>query len=334
MDHVLIIAEAGVNHNGDMTMAKKLINIASEAGADIVKFQTFNTDNLVTQSAQMAEYQIENTKNSESQYQMIKKLELKKEDFLELHRYCKTKNIIFLSTGFDLESLEFLKPLNNGLWKVPSGEITNKPYLEFLGRLNQKIILSTGMADLQEIKDAIKILTASGTSLKNITVLHCNTEYPTPYKDVHLNAMLTIKKELNVEVGYSDHTAGIEISIAAVALGARVIEKHFTVDKTLHGPDHAASLDPDELKKMISSIRHVEIALGRFEKMPSDSEIKNKAIARKSIIAKTLIKKGESFKSVNLTIKRPGTGISPMKIDEVIGQLAKRDFAEDEFIEL
>lgn len=331
---VLIIAEAGVNHNGDIRLAKKLVDIAVEAGADIVKFQTFIVENLVTQNAKMADYQIENTKNQETQFQMLKKLELTKENFVELYKYCEQKKIRFLSTGFDIESLNFLKPLNHGLWKIPSGEITNKPYLQFVGSLKEKVILSTGMADMQEIKDAIGVLLEAGTTLENITVLHCNTEYPTPFKDVHLNAMNTIKKELKTNIGYSDHTAGIEISVAAVALGATVIEKHFTVDKTLPGPDHAASLSSHELKSLVSSIRHVEEALGRSEKFPSDSEAKNKVIARKSLIAKNLIKQGEVFTSENLTIKRPGSGISPMRIDEVIGKKAKRDFSADELIEI
>lgn len=334
MKKTLIIAEAGVNHNGDMKLAKQLIDIAIAARADIVKFQTFDVNELVTQNAKMADYQIENTKNSESQYQMLKKLELKKEDFIDLYDYCKQKGIRFLSTGFDIQSLEFLKPLNHGLWKIPSGEITNKPYLEYIGKFKEKVILSTGMSDLQEIKDAILVLTKAGTLLENISVLHCNTEYPTPFQDVHLNAMVTLKKELNTNIGYSDHTAGIEVSIAAVALGATVIEKHFTLDKTLPGPDHAASLNAEELKNMVTSIRHIEKALGRSEKFPSDSEIKNKSIVRKSIIAKKEIKKGELFSNANLAVKRPGIGISPMKIDEVIGKAASRNFGIDEVIEL
>lgn len=331
---VLFIAEAGVNHNGDINLAKKLIDIAAETGVDIVKFQTFKAENLVTTTAQMADYQIQNTKKVESQFEMLKRLELKDEDFVELQRYSKEKGLRFLSTGFDLESLSFLKTLNMGLWKIPSGEITNLPYLEFIGKCNEPVVVSTGMANFQEVEDAINVLIKSGTNKNKISVLHCNTDYPTKFEDVHLNAMITIRDKLNVEIGYSDHTAGAEVSIAAVALGATIIEKHFTLDKGLPGPDHEASLNPDELKSLVTQIRNIEKSLGRFEKLPSDSETKNIYVARKSIVAKSDINTGEIFSDKNITTKRPGSGISPMKWYEVIGQNAKKSFKKDEIIEL
>lgn len=333
-NRVLIIAEAGVNHNGDMSLAKKLVDLAAHAGADIVKFQTFKAENLVTVDAKMAEYQVQNTKKTESQFDMLKKLELKEEDFIELQDYCKQKGIRFLSTGFDLESLRFLKTLNMGLSKVPSGEITNLPYLEFLGSSNEPLILSTGMCYLQEVEDAIRVLMESGLEKDKITVLHCNTDYPTPYRDVNLSAMVTMKNKLGVKIGYSDHTDGIEVSLAAVALGATVIEKHFTLDKKLPGPDHQASLDPVEFKALVKSIRNIEAALGNDEKIPSEGERKNRFVARKSLVANQLIKKGETYTRENLTVKRPGSGISPMKYKEVLGTSAIRDFKKDELIEI
>ncbi|WP_299798802.1 N-acetylneuraminate synthase [uncultured Maribacter sp.] len=332
-ERVLIIAEAGVNHNGDLELAKKLIDAAADAGVDYVKFQTFNSKKLVSKSAEKADYQKENTNDAiESQLKMLQRLELSKENHLVLIEYCKTKNIRFLSTAFDLDSIDFLHQLNIDLWKVPSGEITNLPYLRKLGSLGKPVIISTGMAEMQEIDDAIKVIISAGTDSDNITVLHCNTEYPTPMHDVNLTAMNTIKNVFNVPVGYSDHTLGIEIPIAAVALGAKVIEKHFTLDKTMEGPDHKASLEPFELKAMVHAIRNIELAMGNGIKVPSPSETKNKPIARKSIVANTDIFKGEVFNESNLTIKRPGTGISPMKWDEVIGSKATKDYKTDDLI--
>ena len=332
MNKVFIIAEAGVNHNGDINLAKKLIDVAKEAGADAVKFQTFKAENLVSKSAKKADYQVENTGNNESQYEMIKKLELSFDDFIELKKYCDEKGIMFLSTPFDDESIEFLNNLGIEIFKIPSGEITNLPYLRKIGKLEKKVILSTGMADLGEIEDALDVLINSGTKKENITVLHANTEYPTPFEDVNLKAMQTISCAFDVDVGYSDHTMGIEVPIAAVAMGAKVIEKHFTLDRNLEGPDHRASLEPDELKAMVSTIRNIEKALGNGIKKPSKSEKKNIEVARKSIVAKRDIKKGEKFSEENLTVKRPGNGISPMRWDEIIGKVANRDYKEDELI--
>lgn len=335
MKKTLIIAEAGVNHNGDIAKAKALIDKGAEAGVDYVKFQTFKAEKLVTKQAQRAAYQDKNTQNNDSQYEMLKKLELSQALHQELMDYCNQKGVKFLSTGFDNESLAFLSQLGITIAKVPSGEITNLPYLRQVASLFPKVILSTGMATIGEIKDAVKVLTDEGISKEKITILHCNTEYPTPMEDVNLKAMLHIQRELGVSVGYSDHTLGIEVPIAAVALGATVIEKHFTLDKTLPGPDHKASLEPDELKAMVSAIRNIEKAIGGSGlKEVSPSEEKNKPIARKSIVASTDIKKGDIFTPENLTVKRPGTGISPMQWDEVIGKEAKRDFEEDDLIEL
>lgn len=329
----LIIAEAGVNHNGDIGLAKKLIDAAEEAGVDYVKFQTFNSKKLVSKSAQKADYQIENTKNStDSQLQMLQKLELSQEMHFELLDYSAKKNINFLSTGFDLDSLDFLNEMGMDRFKVPSGEITNLPYLRKIASFRKPVIISTGMADMNEVGDALNVMMKGGVNKKDITVLHCNTEYPTPMHDVNLKAMNTIGKKFSVAVGYSDHTLGIEIPVAAVAMGAVIIEKHFTLDKTMKGPDHRASLEPLELKSMVTAIRNIEQALGHGRKEPSESEKKNKPIARKSIIASTAIKKGEVFTERNLTIKRPGTGINPMKWDEVIGSVAGKDFFEDELI--
>ncbi len=335
MKRTLIIAEAGVNHNGDIAKAKALIDKGAEAGVDYVKFQTFKAGNLVTKQAKRAAYQDKNTQDNDSQYEMLKKLELSQKDHQELIDYCTQKGVKFLSTGFDFESLEFLAGLGITIAKIPSGEITNLPYLRKVATLFPEVILSTGMANITEIKDAVKVLTDNGVSKDKITVLHCNTEYPTPMEDVNLKAMLHIQRELGVPVGYSDHTLGIEVPIAAVALGATVIEKHFTLEKTLPGPDHKASLEPDELKAMVSAIRNIEKAIGGSGlKEVSKSEEKNKSIARKSIVAATNIKKGEIFTPKNLTVKRPGTGISPMQWDEVIGKEAKQSFQEDDLIEL
>lgn len=329
MKPVLIIAEAGVNHNGDIELAKKLVDVAAEAGADIVKFQTFKTENLVSKDAKMARYQVSNTQKEDSQFNMLKKLELSSSDHDILIAHCKEKNIRFLSTAFDLESLDQLSDLGIQLFKVPSGEITNYPFLKKIGLKNREVILSTGMSSMLEIKEAIDLLVASGTKLNNITVLHCNTEYPTPMEDVNLQAMNTIKKEFNVNVGYSDHTSGVEVAIAAVALGAQVIEKHFTLDKNMNGPDHKASLDPEELRQMVRSIRNIEKAMGSDLKEPSASELKNKSVARKSIHLASDLEKGHILTENDLIMKRPGDGISPMKINEVLGKKIKHSLSTD-----
>jgi N,N'-diacetyllegionaminate synthase len=329
-----IIAEAGVNHNGSIQIAKKMIEVAKECGAYAIKFQTFKAEKVISRYAPKAEYQKQTTGETDSQLEMVKKLELSFDDFIVLKEYCDKLNIMFLSTPFDFESIDFLNHLGLEIFKIPSGEITNLPYLEKIGRLGKKVILSTGMADLGEIEDALDILTSCGTKKEDITILHCNTEYPTPYEDVNLLAMLTIKEAFKVKVGYSDHTLGIEVPIAAVAIGASVIEKHFTLDKNMEGPDHKASLEPHELKAMIDAIRNIEKALGNGIKKPSKSELKNKYIARKSIVAKREIKKGEIFTEDNITVKRPGNGISPMRWYEVLGKVASRDYKEDELIEI
>lgn len=329
---VFIIAEAGVNHNGSIELAKKLIDVASDAGADAVKFQTFKAENLVSQNAQKANYQKETTDKEESQFDMIKKLELDIDTHKELINYCNSKNIMFLSTPFDLDSIDLLNDLELPIFKIPSGEITNLPYLRKIGKLNKKIILSTGMADMGEIEDALDILINCGTPKESITVLHANTMYPTPMKDVNLQAMVTIGDTFDIKFGYSDHTLGIEVDIGAVALGASVIEKHFTLDKSMEGPDHKASLEPDELFAMVRGIRNIEKALGSSIKKPSPSEIPNIKIVRKSIVAKEKIKKGEILTQDNLAVKRPADGISPMRWDEVVGSLASRDYNEDDII--
>ncbi len=335
MNHTLIIAEAGVNHNGSIDLAKQLVDKAVEAGADYIKFQTFKAAKLVTKTARQADYQQKNIGNgNESQYQMLKKLELSPAEHEELLNHCHTKGIKFFSTAFDPESMELLHSLKLGLWKIPSGEVTNYPFLKRVASYNEKTILSTGMCDLSDVKAAVEALYKNGLSKENLILLHCNTEYPTPFEDVNLHAMDALQKEFGVEVGYSDHTRGIEVPIAAVALGATVIEKHFTLDRSMPGPDHKASLEPDELKAMVSAIRNIEKALGSTEKKVSDSERKNMAIARKSIVAACDIKQGEAFTDGNLTVKRPGTGISPMRWEEIIGMKAIRDFQEDELIEL
>ncbi|WP_010648144.1 N-acetylneuraminate synthase [Oceanobacillus massiliensis] len=332
MTNVFIIAEAGVNHNGSIELAKKLIDEASNAGADAVKFQSFKADNLVTKNAQKADYQKEATEKSENQFSMIRKLELDYEKHQELIDYCNSKGIMFLSSPFDLESIDLLSNLGLEIFKVPSGEINNVPYLRKIGSLKKDVIVSTGMATMGEIEFALSILKESGTG--KITVLHCNTEYPTPMRDVNLSAMNTVKDGLKVEVGYSDHTLGIEIPIAAVALGAKVIEKHFTLDKQMEGPDHRASLEPKELKAMVQAIRNIEKAIGNGVKTPSYSESKNIKIARKSIVASCDIKKGQLFSEGNIDIKRPGDGLSPVFWDQLIGKEAKRDYTKDELIEL
>lgn len=331
---IFIIAEAGVNHNGSVSLAKKMIDAASEAGADAVKFQTFRAERVISRFAPKAEYQKETTGEGESQLEMARKLELSAEEHKALLEHCGKKGIIFLSTPFDLESIDLLNSLGLETIKIPSGEITNLPYLRKIGSLKKKVIISTGMSNMKEIRAALDALIKSGTKKKDITVLHANTEYPTPMKDVNLRAMLAIKEELNVDVGYSDHTLGIEIPIAAAALGASVIEKHFTLDRNMTGPDHRASLEPDELKAMVMAVRNIERALGDGVKRASASEKKNMAIARKSIVAARDIKKGETLSAKNLTAKRPGTGVSPMRWHDIIGLKAKRDFEADEAIEI
>ena len=333
MRSTFIIAEAGVNHNGSLDTAMKMVDGAVSAGADAVKFQTFKAEKIITISAPKAGYQQKSTRSTESQLEMVKKLELDEFAHERLFRYCKDKRILFLSSPFDLESIDLLTRLGMQIFKIPSGEITNLPYLRKLGALRKKLIMSTGMADLGEIEDALVVLMNAGTALEDITVLHCNTEYPTPFEDVNLRSMVTIKAAFpRIQIGYSDHTPGIEVPIAAVALGARVIEKHFTLDRNMDGPDHRASLEPDELKSMVMAIRNIEKAMGNGIKTPSPSEQKNKPIARKSIVAEKNITKGEVFSEENLTVKRPGTGISPMRWDEVIGKKASADLNADELL--
>ncbi|CUP77118.1 sialic acid synthase [Bacteroides uniformis] len=335
MNHTIIIAEAGVNHNGSIELAKLLIDEAVESGVDYIKFQTFKSENLVTRTAKQADYQKKNIGDSDnSQYNMLKELELSEEQHFELIEYCNKKGIKFFSTAFDMDSIDFLTSLNLGLWKIPSGELTSYPYVKKIASFGEPVILSTGMSSTEEISDTVNLLVSCGLPKEKITILHCNTEYPTPMCDVNLLAMNSIKKRFQTEIGYSDHTVGIEVPIAAVALGAKVIEKHFTLDRNLPGPDHKASLEPSELKAMVSAIRNIEQALGSEEKKVSSSEMKNKAVARKSIVAAKAIKAGEMFSEENLTVKRPGIGISPMKWESVIGQVAIRDFEQDELIEL
>lgn len=330
----LIIAEAGVNHNGELTLARRLIDAAADAGADLVKFQTFSADRLVTADACKADYQVEATGAGESQHAMIRRLELTPDMHEALIAHCKLRGIGFFSTAFDVESIDLLVRLGQNRFKIPSGEITNLPYLRHVGRYGKPVILSTGMASMGEIEAAVDMLEQAGTPRNRVTILHCNTEYPTPMSDVNLRAMLSIRDAFGVAVGYSDHTKGIEVPIAAVALGATVIEKHFTLDRTLPGPDHKASLEPGELKAMVTAIRNIEQALGDGIKRPSASEAKNKAVARKSLVAALPIRAGECFSAANLTVKRPGTGVSPMRWDDVIGRKALRDFSHDELIEL
>jgi len=331
---VLIIAEAGVNHNGDLKLAKKLINAAAEAGADLVKFQTFNADRLSTSTAKKAFYQTQGTDSRESQHEMLRRLELTEDMHKELIAHCAARNIGFFSTGFDIKSVDLLLSFGQNHFKIPSGEITNLPYLRHIGQLGRPVILSTGMSTMDEIGSAPRILANSGTPKNAITVLHCTTEYPTPMPEVNLRAMISIRDKFEVKVGFSDHTLGIEVAIAAVAMGATLIEKHFTLDRNLPGPDHKASLEPSELKSMVTAIRNIEVALGDGIKRPTLSEAKNIPVVRKSIIASKSIQLGEVFTAKNLTTKRPGTGISPMRFDEVLGKKAKRDFAEDDLIEM
>ena len=328
---VYIIAEAGVNHNGDINLAYQLVDAAKAAGVDCIKFQTFKSENLVSHTAQKAEYQKAATGDS-SQQDMLKQLELSFDEFVSLKEYCDRKGICFLSTPFDFESIEFLNSIEMPFWKIPSGEVTNYPYLVALAKTGKPVVMSTGMCEMQEIEDAITVLRENGTS--EIKLLHCNTEYPTPYEDVNLRAMKALRDAFGVEVGYSDHTKGIEVPIAAVAMGAAVIEKHFTLDRNMEGPDHKASLEPQELKQMVDSIRHIEAALGSGDKKPSPSEKKNMAVARKSIVAAARIKAGDILTEENITVKRPGNGICPMRWKEVLGTRAVRDFEEDELIEI
>jgi len=332
MGRVYIIAEAGVNHNGDIETAKMLIEQAAIAGADAVKFQTFQASKLLVENTEKAEYQKKSTDSSESQYEMIKKLELSESNHKDLIKYCRTLNIEFLSSAFDLDSINLLHDLGIKTWKIPSGEITNLPYLRKIARFKERVILSTGMCEMNEIEDALNVLKKNNCN--DITILHCNTEYPTPMVDVNLLAMLTIKEKFQLPIGYSDHTCGIEVAIAAVALGAGVIEKHFTLDKTMPGPDHAASLSPKELSNMVKSIRNIETALGSSVKKPSESEIKNIKIARKSLVASKDINVGDIFSLENVTSKRPGTGVSPMKWDLIEGRIANKKINKDEQIEL
>lgn len=333
MGRTLVIAEAGVNHNGSLDMAKKLALAAKKSGADFIKFQTFKAENLVNRNTEQAEYQKKNTgKTDESQFEMLKRLELSYQNFIELKQYCDLIGIKFLSSPFDIESIKFLSELGMEYMKIPSGEITNLPYLRAVAASKLPIIMSTGMCSMEDIEFALRTLKDNGVETSQITLLHCNTEYPTPFKDVNLNAMKTLEQTFGIPVGYSDHTKGIEVAVAAVALGAKVIEKHFTLDKTLPGPDHIASLEPKELKAMVTSIRNIEEALGEGAKVVTDSEKKNINIARKSIVAAKDIKKGETFTEENLTTKRPGNGISPKLWDTVVGRIAERDYSADELI--
>jgi N,N'-diacetyllegionaminate synthase len=329
---VIIIAEAGVNHNGDLDLAKNLVDEAALAGADYVKFQTFKAEKIASKFAGQADYQKKNIGKDEGQLQMLRKLELSYDAHLILINYCKTKNIQFLSTPFDLESIALLKELDIHLGKIPSGEITNLPYLKKMAESFDDLIMSTGMADMNEIREAILVIISTGFSKDNLVVLHCNTEYPTPYQDVNLNAMQSIAKELGVRVGYSDHTEGIEVPVAAVALGACCIEKHFTLDKNMEGPDHKASLEPAELKEMVTAIRNIELALGDGVKTPSPSEIKNKSVARKSIVAARDMSAGHVIAENDIATKRPGNGISPMMIPEIIGKKLQKPVREDELL--
>lgn len=328
---ILIIAEAGVNHNGSLETALRLVDAAVSSGADCVKFQTFRSEKLASRMAKKAVYQEKTTGNG-SQVDMLKKLELTEGDHIKIKEHCDRKGICFLSTPFDFESIEFLDSIGMPFWKIPSGEVTDLPYLEILAKTGKPVVMSTGMCEMEEIRAAIRILEENGT--KDIRLLHCNTEYPTPYEDVNLKAMISLRETFGFEVGYSDHTRGIEVSIAAAALGATIIEKHFTLDRSMDGPDHRASLEPDELNSLVNGIRHIESALGNGEKKPSPSEKNNIAIARRSIVASRDIREGEVFSEDNITVKRPGTGISPMRWYEVIGKKAGRDYMEDEQIEV
>lgn len=333
-NHVTIIAEAGVNHNGSLELAKRLVEEAAKAKVDYIKFQTFKSECGVTKKAEQAEYQKNNLGNNDTQLEMIQKLELPYEAFVEIIDYCKQLGLKFFSTTTDTPSLEFLRSQNLGIWKIPSGEVTNYPFLKRIAGYNQLTIFSVGMSDLEMVREAVKVLLDNGLDKKNLVLLHCNTEYPTPYEDVNLRAMQTLAKEFDVPVGYSDHTLGIEVPIAAVAMGATVIEKHFTLDRNMEGPDHKASLEPNELCEMVKTIRNVEKALGDGLKRITNSERRNLIIARKSIVAAKPIKKGETLTEDNITVKRPGNGITPMRWNEVLGTKAIKDFGEDDFIEV
>ena len=330
----LIIAEAGVNHNGSLTIAKKLINQASKIGADVIKFQIYETDELVTKYSKSANYQLKNMNSNETQYEMLKKYELNFESFKKIIKYCKLKKIKFLASAFDINSLKKLNNLKINIFKIPSGEITNYTYLKYLGKLNKKIIISSGMSDIKEIKEAIKLLISSGTKKSNITVLHCTTDYPTKINEVNLRAMLTIKEKLNVNIGYSDHTNNIAVPIAAVALGAKIIEKHFTLDRKLKGPDHSSSLEPKSFKKLVKNVRNTETILGTKIKKITSSEKKNIIAVRKSLVACKIINRGDKIKATDLAAKRPGNGINPMKINKVIGKIAKKKYLKNEQIKL
>lgn len=330
---VLIIAEAGVNHNGDMGLARELIHAAAEAGADVVKFQTFKASNLVSQNAPKADYQLQSTSTQESQLEMLRKLEIPFGEHMKLKELCQKLGIEFMSTPFDTESADFLIGIGVTRLKIPSGEITNYPFLRHIARFRLPIIFSTGMATLQEVDDCLKVLLEHGANRKKITILHCNTEYPTPMEDVNLNVLQTLRDRFRVPIGYSDHTMGIEVPIAATALGASLIEKHFTLSRTMSGPDHKASLEPPELKAMVQAIRNVSEALGKSEKVPTPSESKNIVIARKSLVASKAIKKDEIFTEDNITSKRPGNGISPMRWKEFIGKTSSRDYSPDELLQ-
>lgn len=328
--HTFIIAEAGPNHNGDFETALRLVDAAKRAGVDCVKFQTFVSEELISKRAEKAEYQKKTTGADESQYEMLKKLELSFDQFRELKKYCEETEIMFLSTPFDIPSIHFLQELDIAFWKIPSGEITNFPYLVEIAKTHKDVVMSTGMSEMEEIAAAIKVLRENGAG--RISLLHCNTEYPTPFEDVNLRAMDTLRDAFGVPVGYSDHSLGISVPIAAAARGAQIIEKHFTLDKNMVGPDHKASLEPQELCDMVSAIRNIEKALGSAEKKPSASEKKNMAVARKSIVARTAIRAGEILTEQNLAVKRPGSGISPMRWNEIVGTIARKDYIEDELI--
>ena len=328
--HTFIIAEAGPNHNGDFETALRLVDAAKRAGVDCVKFQTFVSEELISKRAEKAEYQKKTTGADESQYEMLKKLELSFDQFRELKKYCEETGIMFLSTPFDIPSIHFLQELDIAFWKIPSGEITNYPYLVEIAKTHKDVVMSTGMSEMEEIAAAIKVLRENGAG--RISLLHCNTEYPTPFEDVNLRAMDTLRDAFGVPVGYSDHSLGISVPIAAAARGAQIIEKHFTLDKNMVGPDHKASLEPQELCDMVSAIRNIEKALGSAEKKPSASEKKNMAVARKSIVARTAIRAGEILTEQNLAVKRPGSGISPMRWNEIVGTIARKDYIEDELI--
>ncbi len=332
--HTFIIAEAGVNHNGNINIAKKLVDVAADSGADAIKFQTFKTENLVTKNAEKASYQKQTNSDNNSQYLMLKNLELSFENHIELLNYTKKKNILFMSSGFDMESNSILNSLGLEIFKIPSGEINNKYYLKQVASFNKKIILSTGLSNLGEIESALSILFSQGCKRSDITILHCNSEYPTPLEDVNLQAMITIKNAFNIKVGYSDHTIGTEVALASVALGAVVIEKHLTLDCRMNGPDHKSSIEPNDFKNMVRSIRKIEKALGSPIKQPSLSELKNIKTIRKSIVASKKIKIGEKFDFENLTFKRPGLGLSPMLIDQVIGRISNRIYEKDDLIDL